>query len=139
MVDDKKSCADDKEEEDEVKVLYFRPQGQAPSVTSSRGNMETVISLPGLARDQDAGGVEIETTRPGTKSSGKGSKGVDQETNSNHLRTSECSRCKNAGSLSGGCAGCGKAGNNLKHCLAHCTSYMMENVAGRWLPRASAA
>lgn len=64
MVDDKKSCADDKEEEDEVKVLYFRPQGQAPSVTSSRGNMETVISLPGLARDQDAGGVEIETTRP---------------------------------------------------------------------------
>ena len=63
MVDDKKSCADDKEEEDEVKVLYFRPQGQAPSVTSSRGNMETVISLPGLARDQDAGGVEIETTR----------------------------------------------------------------------------
>ena len=63
MVDDKKSCADDKEEEDEVKVLYFRPQGQAPSVTSSRGNMETVISLPGLTRDQDAGGVEIETTR----------------------------------------------------------------------------
>ena len=29
MVDDEKSCADDKEEEDEVKVLYFRPQGQA--------------------------------------------------------------------------------------------------------------
>ena len=60
-----------------------------------------------------------------------GKKGADQETHSNHLRTAECPRCKNAASLPGGCAGCSKSGTSLKHCLAHCSFYMMENVSGK--------
>ena len=31
----------------------------------------------------------------------------------------------------GKCAGCGKTGAALKHCLAHCTKYLEVNVAGK--------
>ena len=61
---------------------------------------------------------------------GKGGRSK-QETQSNHLRTADCPRCKDAGALAGGCAGCGKSGQGLKHCLAHCSNYMEENVAGK--------
>ena len=72
---------------------------------------------------------------PQPKQSGKAGKGgktsSSQDIQSNHLRTADCPRCKSAAGLPGSCAGCGKAGQNLKHCLAHCSTYLGENVAGK--------
>ena len=63
---------------------------------------------------------------------GKGGRNQStQEIQSNHLRTADCPRCKDAGTLAGSCAGCGKSGQGLKHCLAHCSNYMEENVGGK--------
>ena len=47
------------------------------------------------------------------------------------MRTSECGRRKNASNLTVSLADCGKTGPSLKHCLAYCTSYMSESVAGK--------
>ena len=55
----------------------------------------------------------------------------EQSIASNHLRTAECGRCKNAETLELACAGCGRKGANLKHCLAHCAAYVQEGVEGK--------
>ena len=57
----------------------------------------------------------------------------NQESHSNHLRTADCPRCKIAGpfAFADKCAGYGKIGQGMKHCLAHCASYMEKDVAGK--------
>ena len=54
-----------------------------------------------------------------------------QDVQSNHLRTADCPRCKKASGAQVTCAGCGKSGQGLGHCLAHCSKYIAENVAGK--------
>ena len=82
-----------------------------------KGHIQSKCLAPKRGRGQD-------------RSNRNGSK-AGQSVASNHLRTSDCPRCKNASSLPGSCAGCSKSGPGLKHCLAHCSSFVAENVTGK--------
>ena len=54
-------------------------------------------------------------------------RGENHGINSNVLRPVNCRRCPHAGKSGKACPACKKSGNDLKHCLMHCSSY---NVMG---------
>ena len=122
-----------------TKKECFKLKRETKTQSDSKGNQDTACwrcgeeghrSFECSKPDSRAGGRRGKGTRGNSGPSGGDSKST-QMVHSYHLRMADCNRCRNASQLTAACSGCGKQGNTLDHCLAHCTKYMQEGVGGK--------